>query len=37
MAENMAHELSMLDQLTPQEREALAETLSRVLDTMVSR
>lgn len=37
MAENMANELGMLDQLTPQEREALADTLSRVLDTIVSR
>lgn len=37
MAENMAQELSMLEQLTPQEREELAATLSRILDTMVSR
>ena len=36
MAENMANELGMIAQLTPQEREALADTLSRVLDTMVS-
>lgn len=37
MSENMAHELSMIEHLTPQEREALAATLARVVDTMATR
>ena len=37
MPENMANQLSMLETLTPQEREALAQTLARVLDTMATR
>ena len=36
MSENVVQELSMLEHLTPQEREALAATLARVVDTMVS-
>lgn len=36
MSENMSNEISLLSQLTPQEREELLGTLARVLDTMVS-
>ncbi len=32
----MVDELCMLEHLTPQEREALAATLERVVDTMVT-
>lgn len=37
MPENMANQLNMLEALTPQEREDLAQTLARVLDTIGSR
>ena len=36
MPENLADQLGLLETLTPQEREELARTLARVLDTMVS-
>ena len=36
MSENMTEELCMLEHLTPQEREALAATLARVVDTITT-
>lgn len=36
MSENMADALCMIEHLTAQEREALAATLARVVDTMVA-
>jgi hypothetical protein len=37
MSENMTDELCMLEHLTPQEREALAAALARVVDTITTR
>lgn len=37
MTDTAEHQQTLLETLTPQEREALAATLARVVDTMVSR